>query len=282
MKKYLSMLVGLACAFLFCWGANAAATSETLLIGLFPNLSTRLLLETYQPMRGFLEQQLGRPVALFTAPDFNSFVTRTQKGEYDIIVTAPHFARLAQTEAGYQPVFSYSNNIAGAIVVSKGGPIRSVAQLRGAKIAAPDPIAIISMLGQKVLHDKGLENGKDYTFQWTATHGNVALAVQRGDAAAGIIGLIPLKQLPENISSQLHLLLVTPEVPSQVLLANQRMSVQQVQQFRVAMLAFEQSEAGQKFFKASGLAGLKAIEAQDLANLEPYVQEVKRLLEKTK
>ncbi len=280
MNRIFHFLLGLLLA-TASWCAFAAG-QQPLSIGLFPNLSTRLLLETYQPLREFLEQQLQQPVVMYTAPDFHSFISRTQNGEYDIIVTAPHFARLAQTDAGYQPLFAYRNDITAAVVVRKDSQLNDISQLRGAKIAAPDRLAMVTLLGLKLLRDRGLEADRDYAFQWTTTHSNVALAVLRGDAAAGLIGIIPLKQLPENISRQLQLLTATPAVPSQMLLAHHRLPPGQQQQFKAAMLAFEQSEAGQKFFRASGLAGLKPLGNNDLKLLDPYAREVKHMLESTR
>lgn len=260
----------------------AAAGQQTLSIGLFPNLSTRLLLETYQPLRDFLEQRLAHPVTLYTAPDFNSFIERSQKGEYDLIVTAPHFARLAEADAGYQPMFVFQNKLSAAIVVPKNSPITGISELRGAKIAAPDRLALVTMLGMKLLHDHGLESNKDYAFQWTATHGNAALAVQRGEAQAGLIGILPLKQLPESISRQLQILSVTPAVPSQMLLVHRRLDSAQRQRIKDSLLAFEQSEAGQQFFKATGLKGFQPVSTSDLKQLDPYAREVKRMQELAK
>lgn len=277
MNRIFNFFLGLLLMAASCFAS--AASQQPLSIGLFPNLSTRLLLETYQPLREFLEQQLKQPVMLYTAPDFNSFISRTQNGEYDIIVTAPHFARLAQTDAGYQPLFAYRNDITAAIMVLKDNQINDVSQLRGKKIAAPDRLAMVTLLGLKLLQERGLEADRDYAFQWTTTHSNVALAVLRGDAAAGIIGTLPLKQLPENISRRLQLLTATPAVPSQMLLAHHRLSSAQQQQFKTAMLQFEQSEAGQKFFQASGLGGLKPLGASDLKALDPYAREIKHMLE---
>lgn len=257
----------------------SSAAPQTLSFGLFPNLSTRLLLETYQPMREFLEQKLGRPVTLGTAPDFNSFVGRTQNGEYDLIVTAPHFARLAQTESGYQPLFAYRNDITAVIVVAKDSRYTELDMLAGQKIASPDRIALVTMLGLKMLRDKGMEPGKNYNFHWAGTHGNVALAVQRGETAAGIIGTLPLKQLPDNISRQLRVLSVSPAIDSQIILAHQRLAPAQLQQIREALLQFEQSTVGQQFFRTTGLAGLKPLNANDLRQLDPYAKEVKRMLE---
>lgn len=255
------------------------AAPQPLSVGLFPNLSTRLLLETYQPMREFLEQKLGRPVTLYTAPNFNSFVSRTQNGEYDLIVTAPHFARLAQTESGYLPLFSYRSNIAAVIVVAKNSRFTDFDMLAGQKIAAPDRIALVTILGLKMLRDKGLEPGANYNLHWAGTHGNVALTVQRGEAAAGIIGTLPLKQLPDSLSRQLHVLSTSPDIDSQMILAHSRLAAAQIQQIKDALLQFEQSPVGQQFFRTSSLKGLKPLGADDLKPLDPYAKEVKRMQE---
>lgn len=277
MKRLVGLLCGLLLAVFPCLAAELPLT-----LGVFPYLSTRLLLETYQPMREFLEQRLGRPVALYTAPDFAGFVGRTQAGEYDIIATAPHFARLAQTDAGYQPMFAYRNEITAAIVVDANSRLNDLSQLRGAKIAAPDRIAIVTMLGMKRLRDQGLEAGRDYTFQWSATHGNVALSVLRGEVQAGIIGTLPFKQLPTSTTRQLVLLATSTPVSSQILLAHRRLTSLQVQAIQDALLQFEASETGQKFFKTTGLAGLKPVGESDLKQLDPYTREVKRMLDPPK
>lgn len=257
----------------------AAAEPRTLTVGLFPNLSARLLVETYQPLREYLEQRLGHPVMLYTAPDFRSFVSRTQNGDYDIVITAPHFARLAQIDGGYQPLFAFRNDITAALVTLNDSRIRDFAQLRGSKVITPGPLAIVTMLGLKMLHDHGLDAGRGFTLQETTTHGNVALAVVRGEVEAGIIGTLPLKQLPENISRQLHVLSLTPAVPSQMLLAHPGLAPDQIRQIKDALLQFEQSAAGKKFFLSTGFAGLKTLDNTDLKRLDPYAKDVKRMLE---
>lgn len=265
----------------FLPGPAGAATGE-LAIGLLPNLSTRLLLGTFKPMREFLENKLGRPVTLYTSPDLSNFVSRTQNREYDLIVTAPHFARLAQTDAGYQPLLSFRSNIFAVVVVAKNSRFTSLDMLSGETIAAPDRLALVTMAGLKMLHGKGLEPGGDYDLLWTRTHGNVALAVQRGEAAAGIMGILPLKQLPDSISRQLRVLSTTPAVNSQVIMANQHLTADQQQQIKEALLQFEQSPEGQQFFRSTHLDGFKPLGTNDLLQLDPYAKEVRRMMEPPK
>lgn len=261
---------------------TGATQEQALSVGVFPYLSTRKLIETYQPMREFLERRLQRPVTFYTAPDFASFVARTQKGEYDLVATAPHFARLAQTGAGYQPLLTYGSQISAVVVVDRSRRITAFSQLRGKKVIAPDRIALVTMTGLKAFRDHDLEPGRDFSLEWAATHGNVALAVLHGDADAGILSLAVLRQQPEASSGRLVPLAVTAPTSSLVLLSAARIPPTEQARIKKALLLFEQAETGQAFFKANGLKGFRPILPADLAPLDPFAAEVKSILESGK
>jgi phosphonate transport system substrate-binding protein len=59
-----------------------------------PNISARVLLAQYQPMREYLARAMRRPVQVSTAPNWNAFHQRTLGLEYDVVVTAAHLAQL--------------------------------------------------------------------------------------------------------------------------------------------------------------------------------------------
>ena len=120
----------------------AETTTKPLEIGIIPNISTHALFAAYQPLRLYLEQQLGRPVILLTAPDFKTFYERTGKGDYDLAITPPHLARLAEIESGYVPLTTYQNGLDAILLVAKNSPIRAVAELRGKNIGVPDLLAL--------------------------------------------------------------------------------------------------------------------------------------------
>jgi phosphonate transport system substrate-binding protein len=96
--------------------AQTAAATPAFEIGLLPNISARVLLAQYQPLRDFLSRELKRPVQLSTAPDWATFHQRTVALEYDLVITAAHLARLAQLERGHLPLVSYTPDIKGLVV----------------------------------------------------------------------------------------------------------------------------------------------------------------------
>ena len=65
--------------------APVSAQPTALEIGVLPNISARVLLTQYEPMRKYLERVLGRPVQISTAPNWKVFQERTLAREYDLV-----------------------------------------------------------------------------------------------------------------------------------------------------------------------------------------------------
>src|SRR3989339_1209174 len=112
--------------FIFFTGLLAAHNSMAEMpapfrLGIAPHTSARIILEMYQPLRVHLEKALGVPVEVTTAPDFTEFARRMLHQDYDMAVTTGHQARLAQTDARYSPMLTYSAEFrAVAVVADKG------------------------------------------------------------------------------------------------------------------------------------------------------------------
>ena len=77
-------------------------------LGVAPHTSARVILEMYQLLRLYLERALGQSVDVVTAPDFTEFARRMLHQDYDLAITTGHQARLAQTDAHYKPLLTYS------------------------------------------------------------------------------------------------------------------------------------------------------------------------------
>ena len=261
--------------------SSLAAETQALEIAIFPYLSTRTLLTSYQPLQAYLEKKLQRPVLLVTAPDFRSFAERTQRGEYRYVITAPHFARLAQKEAGYQPMLVVKANLVAVAVVEKNGPLHNVAELRGKTVAVPDSLAIVSMLGAQMLRANGMVPGKDVTLRPALSHNSAVLSVLRGESAAAFTSATALEQMPEEIKNGVRVLAATEGFPNVVYLANPKAPVEEVAQMTAALLEFaEKFPQGKKLYgETLGHLGLVAPSPKELQRLDPFVSELKALLD---
>lgn len=273
-------------ALLMAFAASAMAQQKhqpPLEIGVFPYLSTRALLSTYQPLQRFLEQKLQRPVHLVTAPDMRTFVERTQEGAYTFVVTAPHFARLAQVEAAYHPLLSANRNLTGALLTRKDGRIRSIEDLRGKIVATPDDLAIISLLGLELLKRNDLMPGKGVTIQTMPTHSAAVISLQNGTVDAALVALTAFLQMTSEQRAGLSIIAQTPEVPSVMYLASPKVSAEEVQTFVNLLQQFtEHTPEGKQFMDNLGYQGLRAPTEQELRSLDPYVEILKANLSKTR
>lgn len=260
--------------------AHLAAQPQALEIAITPFLSTRTLLTRYQPLQAYLEKKLQRPVLLVTAPDFRTFVERTQRGEYRYAVTAPHFARLAQKEAGYRPMLVVKAKLVAIAVVEKNSPLRNVAELRGKTVAVPDPLALVSMLGTQLLRANGLIPGKDVTLRPALSHNSAVLSVLRGESGAAFTELAVLKQMPDETKNGVRILAASTEFPNIIYLANPKVPTEEAAQMTATLLEFaEETPQGRKLYgETLGHLGLVAPSPRDLQRLDPFVSELKALL----
>lgn len=271
----------LAVVLLTVQGLAAAADAPAqgrLIVGLVPNVSARTLIAAFQPVREHLERALGQPVELYTAPDFRTFHERTQRGEYDLVVTPAHFAWLAIREAKYAPLVTYLNPLQGLVIVRQDSPIDSPRALRGKKIGVVDPLAIVTIRGLQFLKEQGLQPGIDFSVHRSAPHNTAALAVGNGELDAAIIGSGPYRIMPEEIRAQVRVPGEVGAVPNAVYLANGRLQAEQRRALQDALLAFGSAPAGRQFMQQYSYGGFRTISTTDLKSMEAYSQRVKELL----
>lgn len=255
---------------------NASASSGTLDFGVFPQLSTRVMAETYQPLADYLGASTGEPVSLVTAKDFYTFHARTLAGEYELVLTAPHLAWLAWKEGGYRPLLIYKEPAKGFVVVRKDSSIRQLSDLRGKTIAIPDPNAVVNIRLAKILAKNGLNLGRELTVKEAGSHTNAATYVSEKQADAAVIGVFPFLRLPGVIKDNLRIIVSTPDLPSQVFLVPLRTPVDRERTFRQAIEKFMGSEEGAVFLKKTGFGGVRGLKKNELMQVESDARELKR------
>lgn len=281
MQALARILAGCLSAGIFGMPVQAAPSDKPLEVGVFPYLSARALLVTYTPLKDYLEVRLHRLVTISSAPDFREFHERTLRGEYDLVITPPHFAWLAQTDARYIPINVYTKVLRTVFVVARDSPIKSVAGLRAKTIAIPDRLAIVSIMGLKHMRDMGLEPGRDFTLREFTSHASAAYSVQHRETDAVIVGMTVFqKQIPEEVRHDLRVLATLGNVPNIMFAAHPRLGQTTVERLRTLLVTFaNDSPGGKDFIKASGFEGIRPVTEADKKRIEPYARELKTLLE---
>jgi len=256
-----------------------AADVKPVEIGVFPYLSVRAVLTTFQPIRRYLERELGRPMELYTAPDYRSFIDRTRQGEYDVLITAPHFARLAQLQTGYVPLAGFTKTLVPVIAVATNSPYKKMADLRGKTVVIPDRLALVSMMGLRLLREQGMESGRDFRVVSAISHNSAVLDVTRARADAAITDATALRQMPPELRDGVRVIAMAGKAPHVMLMAHPRLGQATIRQLRWLLEQFpEKSPEGQEFFAATGYEGLKPVPETVLKSLDPYARETVRIL----
>lgn len=255
--------------------ARAQGADAPLLIGVLPNVSARLILGQYQPMRDHFARELKRGVEIVTAPDFRSFSERTQRGDYHLIVTAPNLGRLAQVDSKWEPLAMYEPRIPALLVAMETNADSSPNQLRGKSLAMANPQSLVALAGLDWLNSQGLQNGRDFKTVLTANDDSLGAVLRSGEAPLAIMSMGEFRAKPEAVRKTLRIVTEIAKLPGFLVMANPTLAAGDRQRLKSLVLAFPKTEDGVRFFGLSGFANIREVSDIDLKSLDAYVDQTR-------
>lgn len=250
--------------------AFAQQSTATLRIGVLPNVSARVILTTYQPVREYFERELKRGVDIATAPDFRSFAENTRRGDYDVIVTAANLGRVAQVDSNWQPLAIYDPKIPAILVAMADNPNPSVAQLRGKALALANPQSLVALAGLEWLGGQGLRQGADFKTVTAANDDSLGAVLRTGEAPLAIMSLGEFRAKPEAMRNTLRIVTEIAKLPGFLVMANPGLPAAELQRLKTLILTFPQTEEGKKFFALSGFANIRDVGEPELKTLDAF------------
>lgn len=255
-----------------------SSQAKALQIGILPTLSARVLIKNYQPLQVYLERKLKRPVELLTATDFKTFHYDTIEGKFDIIVTAAHLARIAQTDAKYIPLVTYQAANRAVLLEAKDNPLKTIANLKGKALAFGDRNAIIVSQTINYLSAQGLHEGIDYKLIETQGHNSAAYSVQNHQSMLAVTSPSGFKNIPEAIKDSIKVFATLPPVPGLIWLVHPRMGAD-APLIKAALMALTTDiEEGKQFFETTNYIGMRELSNSEMKELEPYAQDIRSAL----
>ena len=252
--------------------SSMAGEKTELVLGVFPYVSPAQLVAFHTPLKDHLAKSLQRPVTLVTAPDFDSFVERTRQGQYDIILTAPHLGRLAETRDGYKRLAMTGHSVQGIFLTRKDSNIQKIEDLKGKSVMIAQRTSIIFQMAEELLKEKGLVPGKDVTIVETRTHNNAMHAPLRGEADASVTGTLLWQVLGQEHKDQMRVIGTTDEAPGFVMMANPRLPREDVDAIRSLLLDYHNVPGSESYFSTTGYKSFQPIEDKVMKRLDPYIR----------
>lgn len=268
-----SLIRCISFVFVLVLGPSAVASAETpLTLGVFPYVTPVQLAAFHTPLKDYLADSLQRPVTLVTAPDLNSFVDRTRDGQYDIVLTAPHLGRLAETRDGYKRVAQTSHTVQGFFLARKDSGIHKIEDLKDKTVMIAQKVSIVYQMAEHTLRTKGLVPGESVTIIETRTHNNAMQAPLRGEADASVTGKLLWYVLDDEQKDQMRVIGTTEEAPGFVLMAHPRLAAQDIEKIKKLLLDFHLKPGSESYFTTNGYKNFQPIDDRTMKGLDPYVQ----------
>ncbi|MBT9568044.1 MAG: phosphate/phosphite/phosphonate ABC transporter substrate-binding protein [Thiobacillus sp.] len=272
-----SLFVALLLSLCTVWTARAQ-TVQPLKVGVLPTLSTKTLLTNYEPLRQYLERELHHPVILLTSVSFSRFHHDTLAGDFDLAVTAPHLARVAQLDAGFLPIATYLSANRAVLITAKHPPVKDFDELRGRSLAIFDPLALVVLQTQDWLEDRGLQSGRDYRSVVYPSQNSVGFSVIQNESLIGVTSPAGLRQYPAELLDKIQVFAELPRAPALIWVVHPQRS-READRFKAALLRFADTPEGAQFYGGNAYKGMRAVTADELRLLDRPARGVKRLIQ---
>ena len=251
-----------ACLLLLAGLSAAAANNQDppcdrsgpITFGFLPLVSSEKLVQRFAPMVHYLSAALNTAIRIETAPDFKSFIRRTNTDRrYDLLFTAPHLFYLASKQAGYHLLVSVdSSGMSAVIVAPKQSQINSISELAGRKLATVDPMSLATLLVRKQLEENGLDPDADLTLVTTPSHNASLLSSYYGATDASSLMMPPFKVANPEVRESMKVVAVTENAPHMPISAAPWIDPGCREVIRTALLAMPSTAAGQEALDKAG------------------------------
>lgn len=250
----------------------AFAAKKPLRLGTLPVISIRTAYEIYRPLMAHLEKSLALPpIQLEVPPHFKGMYQRIQENGFDLLISPPHIARLAQKKLGWHPLVIFQPEHQSVLLAKETNGPANLEALRGGTIAVLDNSALVAIMMMDALAKKGMLINRDFKVIETRSYESSQIAVRQGVAQAMVFrsqGFID-----PNTRDRFNVIFEAGVVPSYVIIAAPGTSQTQLQQLRTQLLAFGKTQEARPFLEKLGYESMTTASEEAMRRLDPYLEE---------
>ena len=174
-------------------------------VALLPDENAATLIQNAQPLKLYLEKALNKEIELIVTTDYSSMIEAMRFGRIEVAYFGPFSYVLAKSRAPEIEPFAVgvergSPTYNSILIATAGGPVKSLADIRGKPFGFGDQASTSSHLAPRahILKKFGLDGTKDYQPVHLGAHDAVARAVQAGQVPAGALS----KAIYDNLVSK--------------------------------------------------------------------------------
>jgi len=181
----------------------ADADPALLKVALLPDENASELIKRNQPLKDYLEGQLGKQIELIVTTEYSSMIEAMRFGRIDVAYFGPLSYVLAKSKADIEPFAAMVENgkptYRSVVIANVNSGVNAITDIRGKKMVFGDPASTSSHLIPKaMLEDAGLMPDRDYQQNFVGAHDAVAANVANGNADAGGLSEVIWNRLVER------------------------------------------------------------------------------------
>jgi len=257
-------LLGLLASF----PAHAQTNLQTFTLSVVPQFTPVDIGQRWTPLLRHLEAETGYRFQLRLLEKIPRFESDFLAGIPDLVYLNPYHMLMAADAQGYIPLVRGTDPLIGILVAAQDGPIKTLQDLNGKRLAFPAPNAFGASLYLRALltEKEGLRFSSDYV----GSHQNVYRHVLIGDSAAGGGIHATLEKESPTIQRRLRVLYTTPGVAPHPFAAHPRVTHVAREKIRAALLKLGSTPAGRNILANVELD--KVISADYSRDYQPLVK----------
>lgn len=281
-NAFAAKLVAVLCVVSVVWHVQAAdgTPRAPLEITIAPFLPPQVFVQNYQPLRAYLEQRLGQPVVLLSAPDFRTFNQRLLRRELPFAIAVVNSAQLAVAEANYVPLLRPATYSRPVVVVAKDSVIERIDDLKHRHVATTDTLSTVAMQLPQMLREADVQPD-DVRVKHLPNHTAAVNYVISGEVDAAVVSDRALLQMPEATRDAVRVVATWEPgaMPGVVYLAARDVAPELAAKVQQAIQEFARdTEDGRNLMTRFGYGTLVPADANDLRPFAPYGARLKALL----
>lgn len=245
--------------FLLAGAPGGALASEKIVLavceGTFSGASPAELVDRYRPIADVIGKALKSPIMISPVCDFKRLASGIQEGRFDLVMARPSdYTARAIRDSGYRPVAQVVPDVSCVYVVPKDSPLKTLADVKGKKVALPGKTSYMGQVCIAELRDNGCDAANKA--QFVKEQSVVMYQLKEGNVDVGGMSSHSKAVSPQALEKAgLRELGRSRPQPYFPVIAHKRLSDAQVDAVRKELVGLSDSPAGRATLAKSGLNG---------------------------
>lgn len=225
----------------------AQSRNDSIILGIFPYVSTGKLITHHAKLRRHLNRHLNNKLSFVTAKNMDFYFENVKIFQYDLIFTPPHLAWFAKDKLGYQPLAMTTHEVSGVFLVTKDAPYQTITDIEKTTISMVPEKALLHQMALWQLENNGLIAGKNVSINAVKTNNNAIYDLLMQESEVALTGNRMWHNLPEEKKQKLRPIAVTKPTAGFVVLAKPNLNPILLVQLREIFLSFNSAPENQPY-----------------------------------